>query len=178
MKLAIHGTFFLPLVLALAGCAAGQSLQTTYTPPAPAASAEAKASVLVAVADDRLYVKNGDKPPHYIGKYRAGFGNPWNVYTQNDEPADHKLSLSIKEWNFDGYQNGKMWYEFEVTVHDVTGKVIVTDTVREETAIKGTFWMGAKGGFEREMPKLYTTAVAKVVRENPAISAALGGTSN
>ena len=38
--------------------------------------------------------------------------------------------------------------------------------------------MGAKGGFEKEMPKLYAAAVTKVVRENPDISAALGGASN
>jgi uncharacterized lipoprotein YajG len=205
MKPIIRRVSILPLVLALSGCVAGQSLQTTYTPPAPGATTEtkAKAAVQVVVTDDRPYVKNGEKPPHYIGKYRAGFGNPWNVYTENDEPLatvlardlaaelgslgyavksgapiDRKLALSIKEWNFDGYQNGKMWYQLEATVHDATGKVIATEMVGDETKIKGTFWMGAKGGFEKEMPKLYAAAVTKVVRENPDISAALGGASN
>jgi uncharacterized lipoprotein YajG len=205
MKPIIRKVSILPFVLALSGCVAGQSLQTTYTPPAPAATTEtkAKAAVQVVVTDDRPYVKNGEKPPHYIGKYRAGFGNPWNVYTENDEPLasvlardlatelgslgytvktdapiDRKLALSIKEWNFDGYQNGKMWYQLEATVHDATGKLVATEMVGDETKIKGTFWMGAKGGFEKEMPKLYAAAVTKVVRENPGISAALGGASN
>lgn len=189
--------------LALAGCVAGQSLDTAYTPPAPAApeaGAAAKVSVQVAVTDDRSYVKSGDKPPHYIGKYRAGFGNPWNVYTPNDEPlaavlardvsmdlvalgyvakpdapADRRLAVSIVEWNFDGYQNGKMWYELRAEVRDATGNILATDTVREQSEIKGTFWMGAKGGFEREMPKLYAAAVARLVRDNPAISSAIEG---
>ncbi len=188
------------LALALGGCVAGQSLSTAYTPPAVAqpAAAGKHGSVKVEVADDRPYVKSGDKPPHFIGKYRAGFGNPWNVYTENDEPlaailqrdlsaelaalghdvrpappADRQLVISIVEWNFDGYQNGKMWYELNATVRDATGNVVATDTVRDESTIKGTFWMGAKGGFEREMPKLYAAAVAKLVRDNPAISAAL-----
>jgi uncharacterized lipoprotein YajG len=195
------------LALALAGCVAGQSLQTTYTPPAPAQAAapaaDARVSVLIQVADDRAYVKNGDKPPHYIGKYRAGFGNPWNVYTENDEPlasvlardlsvdlaalgydvrtaapVDRRLAVSIKEWNFDGYQNGKMWYELEASVHDGTGNVVASDTVRDETVIKGTFWMGARGGFEREMPKLYAAAVTRLVRDNSRISAALSAKAN
>lgn len=197
---------FLPLTalsaLALAGCVAGQSLPTSYTPPSTQAIAAPKAAVKVEVTDDRPYVKSGDKPPHYIGKYRAGFGNPWNVYTQNDEPlasvlardlaadltalgyavnpaspAGRSLSVSIREWNFDGYQNGKMWYELQAVVKDATGNVVATDTVRDESKIKGTFWMGAKGGFEREMPKLYTEAVSRLVRDNRAVTAALAGES-
>lgn len=189
---------------ALGGCVAGQSLPTAYTPPPVAAgaaqpsAADKRASVLVAVTDDRAYVKSGDKPPHFVGKYRAGFGNPWNVYTENDEPlasiilrdlraelavlgyevrsaapADRSLAISIVDWNFDGYQNGRMWYELRATVRDATGNVVATDTVRDESTIKGTFWMGARGGFEREMPKLYAAAVARLVRDNAAISAAL-----
>ena len=188
------------LTLALGGCVVGQSLPTAYTPPAATQSAPAdkQGSVQVDVADDRAYVKSGDKPPHFIGKYRAGFGNPWNVYTENDEPlalillrdlsaelaalgfdvrstapADRLLAISIVDWNFDGYQNGKMCYELQATVRDTTGNVVAADTVRDETKIKGTFWMGARGGFEREMPKLYAAAVARLVRDNPAISAAL-----
>jgi len=71
---------------ALTGCGAGQSLQTTYEQPAPAAAAPRGSAVLVAVTDDRPYVKNGDKLPYHLGKYRAGLGNPWDVTTDNDEP--------------------------------------------------------------------------------------------
>ena len=82
-------------MLALAGCVAGQSLQTTYTPPAPVVKAAGSADVLVVVTDNRPYVKTGDKLPHYIGKYRAGFGNPWNVYTQNEEPFASVLARDL-----------------------------------------------------------------------------------
>jgi hypothetical protein len=196
---------FLPLAalaaLTLAGCVAGQSLPTTYMPAPPTEPiTDANVSVKVTITDDRAYVKSGDKPPHYIGKYRAGFGNPWNVYTENDEPLasvlardlatdlaalgysvnpvaspDRAILVSIREWNFDGYQNGKMWYELHAVVEDATGNVVATDTVRDETAIKGTLWMGAKGGFEREMPKLYSAAVTRLARDNRVVSAALKG---
>lgn len=191
--------------LLLGGCVAGQSLQTGYESPAAAApaAAAAAAAVSVSVSDDRPFVRSGEKPPHYIGKYRAGFGNPWDVSTENDEPladilardlkADlaamgyraaaepgtaRSLSVSIVDWNFDGYQNGRFWYELRVRVTDPDGRALAADTVQESTNIKGTFWMGARGGFEREMPKLYPRVVRKLVRENDKISAALkaGGT--
>jgi len=191
-------------VVALAGCVAGQSLDTAYAPPAvgrPATDgAAASISVQLEVTDDRPFVKSGDKPPHYIGKYRAGFGNPWGVSTPNDEPLasllardlaadlaalgyqaapaappDRRLEVSIADWNFDGYQNGRIWYELRATVRDAAGNVIALDTIREETAIKGTFWMGARGGFEREMPKIYAAAIARLVRDNAKIGNALRG---
>ena len=123
MKPIIPKVFSLPFVLAISGCVAGQSLQTTYTPSAAAATAGAKSAVQVVVTDDRPYVKNGDKPPHYIGKYRAGFGNPWErlhrerraararalardlsaelgslgYAVKSGAPIDRTLTLSIKE---------------------------------------------------------------------------------
>jgi hypothetical protein len=188
--------------LTLAGCVAGQSLGTTYEHPAAAESvakpADGAATVLVAVTDERAYVKSGDKPPHYLGKYRAGFGNPWDVSTENDQPlasilardlatdlaslgyevksaapVDRQIAVAIREWNFDGYQNGKLWYDLEVSIADATGNVLATDAIKEQTEIKGTFWMGARGGFEREMPKIYPAAIRKLVRDNAKISGAL-----
>ena len=69
----------------LAGCVAGQSLQTDYVAPEATAPLDGT-SILLTVSEDRPYVKSGDKPPYYIGKYRAGFGNPWDVTTDNNEP--------------------------------------------------------------------------------------------
>lgn len=182
---------------ALSGCVAGQSLQTSYESPV-AAVATSASSVLITVTDDRPFVKNGDKPPYYLGKYRAGFGNPWDVKTENEEPlasivardlaadistlghrvvtaapADRLLAVSIRDWNFDGYQNGRFWYDLQITASDSGGKPLATSTVQEATHIKGSFWMGARGGFEREMPKLYPAIIRKIVRDNAQISAAL-----
>jgi hypothetical protein len=181
----------------LAGCVVGQSLPTTYESPSTI-KAEGTHSVYLTVTDDRPFVKNGDKPPYYLGKYRAGFGNPWDVKTENEEPlagivardlaadlsalghhvltampADRSLAVSIRDWNFDGYQNGKLWYDLQITVSDSAGMPIAMNVVQEATQIKGSFWMGARGGFEREMPKLYPAIIRKIVRDNAPISAAL-----
>ena len=186
---------------ALSGCVAGQSLQTTYESPvasAPTAEAKSANSVMITVTDDRSFVKNGEKPPYYLGKYRAGFGNPWDVKTENEEPlasivardlatdlaaldhevktaapADRHLAVSIKDWNFDGYQNGRLWYDLQISVSDAGGAILATSVVQEAAYIKGSFWMGARGGFEREFPKLYPEIIRKIVRDNAQISAAL-----
>ena len=183
--------------LILAGCVAGQSLQTEYEPPA-AVAPTAGLSVSLTVADDRPYVKSGEKPAYYVGRYRAGFGNPWDVSTANEEAlvsivrrdiaeelvalghplkdapaADRGLAVSIRDWNFDGYQNGKFWYDLLVTVRSPAGDVLVNSVVKDNIVISGTFWEGAKGGFEREMPKLYPQIIRKLVRENAEVSAAL-----
>jgi len=183
--------------LVLAGCVAGQSLQTEYE-PAAAAAATSGLAVSLTVTDDRPYVKSGEKAPYYIGRYRAGFGNPWDVSTANEEAlvsivrrdiaeelvalghrlkdaevADRGLAVSIRDWNFDGYQNGNFWYDLLVTVRSPTGDVLVNSVVKDKIGITGTFWEGAKGGFERDMPKLYPQIIRKLVRENADVSAAL-----
>lgn len=183
--------------LVLAGCVAGQSLQTEYAPPAAVAETTGLA-VSLTVTDDRPYVKSGEKAPYYIGRYRAGFGNPWDVSTANEEAlvsivrrdiaeelvalghplkdaavADRGLAVSIRDWNFDGYQNGNFWYDLLVTVRSPTGDVLVNSVVKDKIGITGTLWEGAKGGFERDMPKLYPQIIRKLVRENAEVSAAL-----
>lgn len=183
--------------LVLAGCVAGQSLQTTYQ--APEAEVQATGpSVALKVTEDRPYVTSGDKPPYFIGKYRAGFGNPWDVSTENNEPlvdilrrdlaielaalghpvkdaipADRQLIVSIRDWNFDGYQNGKFWYELAVSVQSGTGEVLASSIVKDNIGITGNLWTGAKGGFERDMPKIYPEVIRKTIRGNPEISSAL-----
>jgi hypothetical protein len=183
--------------LVLAGCVAGQSLQTEYEPPAAVAPMTGLA-VSLTVTDDRPYVKSGEKAPYYVGRYRAGFGNPWDVSTANEEAlvsivrrdiaeelvalghplkdaavADRGLAVSIRDWNFDGYQNGNFWYDLLVTVRSPTGDVLVNSVVKDKIGITGTLWEGAKGGFERDMPKLYPQVIRKLVRENAEVSAAL-----
>jgi len=183
--------------LALAGCVAGQSLGTDYEAQ-PAAVAAAGASVVLQVTEDRPYVKSGDKAPYYVGRYRAGFGNPWDVSTKDNVPlvdilrgdiaeelvalghpvkgalpADRQVAVSIRDWNFDGYQNGEFWYELLVTVRTADGAVLANSVVKDKVGITGTLWEGAKGGFERDMPKLYPQIIRKLVRENAEVTAAL-----
>jgi hypothetical protein len=183
--------------LALAGCVAGQSLGTDYEAQ-PAAVATSGTSVLLTVTEDRPYVKSGDKAPYYVGRYRAGFGNPWDVSTKDNVPlvdilrgdvaeelvalghpvkealpADRQMAVSIRDWNFDGYQNGEFWYDVLVTVSAADGTVLTNSVVKDKVGITGTLWGGAKGGFERDMPKLYPQVIRKLVRDNAEVSAAL-----
>ena len=191
---------FMTLALApmvLAGCVAGQSLGTDYE-AGPAVAPVEGTSVVLQVTEDRPYVKSGDKAPYYIGRYRAGFGNPWDVTTKDNvplvdvlrgdiaeelvalghpvkeaAPADRQVAVSIRDWNFDGYQNGEFWYDLLVTVRAADGAVLVNSVVKDKVGITGTLWEGAKGGFERDMPKLYAQAIRKLFRENAEVSAAL-----
>ena len=191
---------FMTLALApmvLAGCVAGQSLGTDYE-AGPAVAPVEGTSVVLQVTEDRPYVKSGDKAPYYIGRYRAGFGNPWDVTTKDNvplvdvlrgdiveelvalghpvkdaAPADRQVAVSIRDWNFDGYQNGEFWYDLLVTVRAADGAVLVNSVVKDKVGITGTLWEGAKGGFERDMPKLYAQAIRKLFRDNAEVSAAL-----
>jgi hypothetical protein len=180
----------------LGGCVAGQSLPANYEPGS--AVATKGTAVTAKVHDERPFVTSGDKPPYFIGKYRAGFGNPWDVTTQGKQPlagvlqrdlakelqalgyavvvpadAARTLDVAIRDWNFDTYINGKFWYVLDVRVLGRDGKELVQDTVQESQYIEGSFWTGGKGAFEAKMPELYAGAVRKLVRENPKVSAAL-----
>jgi len=184
--------------LVLAGCVAGQSLETGYTAEPAAVPAADGSSVVLTVTDDRPYVKSGDKAPYYVGKYRAGFGNPWDVTTDDNvpladvmrgdiaeelaalghpvrtaPPADRQMAVSIRDWNFDGYQNGEFWYDLLVTVRAADGSVLTNSVITDRVGVTGTLWEGAKGGFERDMPKLYAQAIRKLIRENAEVTAAL-----
>jgi hypothetical protein len=179
----------------LSGCVVGQKLEMDYT--AEASQVQEKYSVKVSVTDDRPYVVSGDKKPWYIGKYRAGFGIPWDVTTDNDQPlADmvagdveqalrakgfavaaespkRVLSVAIKDWNFDGYQDGRFWYELDVAVTDANGTSLASSVVKGDKNIEGTFWEGAKGGFEKQMPGIYDEIMRSIVDNNEEILEAL-----
>jgi len=186
--------FAFPLILG--GCVVGQDISMDYSGRTVAVD-EAN-TVRVAVADERPFIKNGDKDPWYIGKYRAGFGNPWDVTTENDVPlaevvaddlADalreegfatvtsaesRVLDVKIDDWNFDGYQNGRFWYDLDVTVYTGDGRTVANERFADEIVIKGTLLSGAKGGFERDMPGIYREIVAAVVTDNEILSALRG----
>ena len=183
-------------VLLLGGCVVGQTVSPTYdVGPQGAATGT---PVALNVHDERPYVKNSEKPPYFIGQYRGGFGNPWNVSTEGDQPVAsllqrdlakelqslghpvvaqaagvRVLDVAIDEYQFDGYQNAKFWYLFNVRVIGPDGKVLAESAVQDKHVITGTFWEGAKGGVEKQLPELYAGAIRKLVRDNPTISAAL-----
>jgi hypothetical protein len=183
-------------VVLLGGCVVGQTVSPTYE--AGPQGAATGTPVALNVRDERPYVKNGEKPAYFIGQYRGGFGNPWNVSTEGDQPVAsllqrdlakeleslghpvvaqspgvRVLDVAIDEYQFDGYQNAKFWYLFNVRVIGPDGKVMAESLVQDKQVIQGTFWEGAKGGVEKQLPGLYAGAIRKLVRDNPTISAAL-----
>ena len=188
----------LSVLKVLSGCVVGQSLPANYEPgPAVAVSG---ITIAVNVRDERPYIKSGDKPPYFIGKYRGGFGNPWDVTTKDKEPlADslrrdiakelqalghlvvsagtetRMLDVAIRDWNFDGMVDGKFWYEMDAKVLNRDGHLLAQSTVQDRHFVEGSVWTGAKKGFEAKMPELYASAIHKLVRDNTAISAALAG---
>lgn len=196
MSRALAASMMLAGTSMLGGCVVGQTLPAAYE--AGPVIAGPGAATFLAVHDERSYVKSGDKPPYFIGKYRGGFGNPWDVTTEGKQPlaglmqrdltkelqslghpvvarteAFRVLDVALIEWNFDGMMDGKFWCELEVKVLDRDGKVLAQSTVTDTQHIEGSFWTGAKSGFEARMPELYSGAIRKIVRDNPIVSAAL-----
>ena len=181
--------------LALGGCAAGQQLKLDVEPEE---MSDVGMGVVVSatVTDQRPYVVNNDKDPSFIGKYRGGFGNPFDVKTEGARPlarvvqveveselrslgftvsrddVNRQLSVIIKDWNFDGFQDTRFWYAASVTVLDAEGQELVERYVSDEKTIEGD-WMGARGGMEREIDELYAGFIHGMIRDNPDIMAAL-----
>ena len=81
--------------------------------------------------------------------------------------------MVIRDWNFDAYLNGKMWYQIQVSVESIDGKTVAEVDLEETIIIKGSFWVGAKYAFERELPKIYIKVVHDVARDNQKILNAL-----
>ena len=187
---------FLAIIFLLSGCVAGQSIKMAYE-PASVAAVKHGIDVQVLSYDQREFVLSGDKQPNYIGHYRAGFGNTWGVTTQNKQPladnlrrdvssdlialgfdvvdkdAGRILKIVIQDWNFDAYLNGKMWYQVLVSVKSANGEILAEADLEETIVIKGSFWVGAKYAFERELPNIYKSVVNGIVRDNQKILNAL-----
>jgi uncharacterized lipoprotein YajG len=186
----------LTFLLLLSGCVAGQSIKMNYEPPTTTAK-NLGVAVEIFSDDQRDFIISGDKQSNYIGHYRAGFGNTWDVTTENKQPlavnlrqdvardlrslgfdvvetgAGRLLKITILDWNFDTYINGKMWYQIQVEVESSHGKSLAAVDLKETVIINGSVWVGAKYAFERELPEIYKRIVKKIVRDTPEILLAL-----
>ena len=176
------------------GCVAGQSVAISYDPESLAVAPADSTPIMVTVIDKRPFVVSGSKPPYFIGKYRAGFGNPWDVTTEERTPladlmaADisedlealgfsiagggRTLRIAIKDWNFDGWQNGHLWYDIAIGLSDADGNELYSGSVEDDVGITGTL-SGIKGGVERDIPIIYRNAIRKIIRDNSELISAL-----
>ncbi len=183
----------------LGGCVAGQHLDMEYAAESDLVIGN-NATAYVFVKDNRPYVLSGEKPASYVGKYRAGFGNPWDVTTEGNLPlADiiardlredldamgfvvsdtepsRTLQVSIVDWSMDSYQNGRLWCELDLTVLDGDGAELIRDKFSLTKEITGTLWEGGKGGVEREMPVFYKEVIIGIARANDTVLGALTAT--
>lgn len=193
---AIRLLFMLVLAWQLSGCVAGQRIDLNHE-TVEAQAPSVGTSVAVSVADERDFVVSGKESPDYIGQYRAGFGNPWNVttgsrqsladivatdineeleslgFTATDMNADGSLVVAIQDWNFDTYTNGRLWYDVKVQVISSTGAQLAESKVRDMQNIKGSLMTGAKYAMEEAVPRYYDELIDKIIRSNEVIRGAL-----
>lgn len=183
------------LLITLGGCVAGQTLRIDYTAE-PGGGPAGGGPVTTEVSDKRPYVASGEKKPSYLGKYRGGFGNTFDVHAESNialaammtrdlnaeltalgfkvaNGAPRRLAVTVVEWNFDSYVNATVWYEIQVAVRDASGKTLAQATLKDQTTVEGSAWVGPKYAVEKEMPKIYAGIIRKIVRDNPAVRRAL-----
>jgi len=70
--------------LLLSACAFGN--QHDYTSATPQLTVQGSGSAAVAVQDQRPYILDHDKKENFCGLTRGGFGNPFDVMTQSNNP--------------------------------------------------------------------------------------------
>jgi hypothetical protein len=75
------------------GCAMGNRYAYHTVVANPQVSGTAAAAV--ATHDQREYVLSGNKPPQFVGLQRGGYGNPFDVKTEDDKPLADAMSTAI-----------------------------------------------------------------------------------
>lgn len=188
----------LVLAVVLAGCVAGQNIKLQYQPGPPRGStAVSSGAVFVTVSDQRSYVTSGNKEPSYLGHYRGGFGNTWDVMNYKDvaladqmrsdiwrelaslgfkeagQGAEKTIAVVIHEWNFDANINGRVWFDVAITVVAADGRQLATARVKDEKIVKGSVMTGAKGAMEEQVPAIYGEVIRRLLRDAPMTLAAL-----
>ena len=188
--------FCLSMAILFSGCVALQTIPLSYS---PAAHEKIISSYTVKseVIDERPFVKSGNKLPSYLGHFRGGYGNTWDVTTTgrvalakqfaidilkelkalgfeiSSLDGDRMLKVDILEYNFDAYMNGKFWYKIRITVLDSAKKILAESTIEDTHIIKGSVWVGPVGAFKKELPGIYQGIIEKIIRENDIITKAL-----
>lgn len=189
----------LMLVMTLGGClVVGQKVNLgSATTGVSAVDGSAYYPLSVRVVENRYFVLTGEKEPSFIGKYRGGFGNPFDVNTEGNVPlaiqmerdlstslqrngfsvvgdgAERNVKVSIDNYNFDCMLNCQVWHLLQVVIEDNEGNALHGHTVNIESVVDGNFFMGSKHYLEKELPVIYAKMLQDIVRNNPDAMAAL-----
>lgn len=173
------------LAVSMSGCVAGQSIGLRHAAGSVPEFTSGK-TVSVESRDSREFIVNGDKDPSYLGHLRAGYGNTWGVKNagglalaeqfkndlvaemaaqgiQTASAGDRRLFVDILDWNFDAYQNGRVWYDLAVSVSDSAGKILASIKIKDEKVVRGSVMMGAAGAMKREVPAIYSDAIKEIL---------------
>jgi hypothetical protein len=173
------------LAVSMSGCASWSSIGLRHVAGSLPEFTSGE-TVSVEVKDLRDFVVNGKKDPSYLGHLRGGYGNTWGVKNagdvalanqfQNDLVAEmasqgiqtvdsgkRKLSVDILDWNFDAYQNGRVWYDIAVSVSDADGKVLAKTVVQDEQVVRGSVMTGAVKAMKREVPVIYSNVIKEIL---------------
>ena len=77
----------------VSGCAVGNTHR--YDLGDATFNIETERVVAVTTVDMRPYVQSGDKSPDFVGLYRGGFGNPFDITTDSGRPMADDMTTSI-----------------------------------------------------------------------------------
>lgn len=75
------------------GCAVGQGIK--YHDVGVSLNSQGTSTVAVSTLDSRNYVTDGEKDPSFIGTFRGGFGNPFDVSTESENPLAKDMTMEI-----------------------------------------------------------------------------------
>jgi len=180
----------------LSGCVAFQTIALDYSPK-PHDKIISSHIIKSDVTDERPYIVSGKKRDRYIGHYRGGYGNTWDVLLNGRDslaerfaidilkelkacgfqtsplPANRALKVEIYDFNFDTYVNGRVWYDLRISVLDSQDKTLVSSALKDERVIKGSVWIGPVASFPKELPKIYHEIIEDIVRNNDGVLNAL-----
>ena len=117
-----------PLVLLVgltaSACAVGNRYPYRTVVASPQLSGTAATSV--ATHDQREYVRSGNKSPEFVGLQRGGYGNPFDVRTDDDKPlADAMTTALVNTLTKRGFRAQPVAVDHTLTVAAVRLRVIM-----------------------------------------------------
>jgi hypothetical protein len=117
------------VVLFVAVMASGCAVGNRYAYHTVVASPQVSGTTALSVAthDQRDYVRTGSKPPQFVGLQRGGFGNPFDVKTEEDKPlADAMTTALVNTLTRKGFRAQPVVIAHSATIPDARRQVIGT----------------------------------------------------
>jgi hypothetical protein len=117
------------VVLFMAVMASGCAVGNRYAYHTVVASPQVSGTTALSVAthDQRDYVRTGSKPPQFVGLQRGGFGNPFDVKTEEDKPlADAMTTALVNTLTRKGFRAQPVVIAHSATIPDARRQVIGT----------------------------------------------------